>query len=251
MSTGAPRSVPGENGKIAFAGARDGNFEIYVVDPDATGRRPPHERPGDRHRSRLVPGREADHVHDDAERERRHLPHERRRDGPGAADDEPRPRLELDLVAGRPQHRVREHTRRRRRDLRDERGRDGPGAARRATTSRTRHRRGLRTARESRSAASATGTARSTSWTSTARMPSASRRARRSDVSPNWSPDGRSIAFASNRDGNYEIYVMNADGSDQTAAHAEPRHRPRPGVVAERPEHRVHDATATATTRST
>ena len=36
-----------------------------------------------------------------------------------------------------------------------------------------------------------------------------------SDVSPNWSPDGRSIAFASNRDGNYEIYVMNADGSDQ------------------------------------
>ena len=29
--------LPGENGKIAFAGARDGNFEIYVVDPDATG----------------------------------------------------------------------------------------------------------------------------------------------------------------------------------------------------------------------
>ncbi|HET7743143.1 MAG TPA: DUF5050 domain-containing protein [Gaiellaceae bacterium] len=35
------------------------------------------------------------------------------------------------------------------------------------------------------------------------------------DVSPNWSPDGTRIAFASNRDGNYEIYVMNADGSDQ------------------------------------
>ena len=31
------RGPPGENGKIAFAGARDGNFEIYVVDPDATG----------------------------------------------------------------------------------------------------------------------------------------------------------------------------------------------------------------------
>lgn len=32
---------------------------------------------------------------------------------------------------------------------------------------------------------------------------------------PSWSPDGRQLAFASFRDGNYEIYVMNADGSGQ------------------------------------
>jgi TolB protein len=29
-----------------------------------------------------------------------------------------------------------------------------------------------------------------------------------------WSPDGRRIAFSNDRDGNREIYVMNADGSE-------------------------------------
>jgi uncharacterized repeat protein (TIGR01451 family) len=35
------------------------------------------------------------------------------------------------------------------------------------------------------------------------------------DGSPVWSPDGTKIAFTSNRDGNSEIYVMNADGTGQ------------------------------------
>jgi Tol biopolymer transport system component len=35
------------------------------------------------------------------------------------------------------------------------------------------------------------------------------------DRRPSWSPDGRRIAFVSERDGNNEVYVMNADGSGQ------------------------------------
>ena len=38
-----------------------------------------------------------------------------------------------------------------------------------------------------------------------------------SDSSPDWSPDGKTLAFASDRDGDSEIYVMNVDGSGQRA----------------------------------
>ena len=34
------------------------------------------------------------------------------------------------------------------------------------------------------------------------------------DDSPNWSPDGSRLTFASNRSGNYEIYTMRIDGTD-------------------------------------
>ena len=36
------------------------------------------------------------------------------------------------------------------------------------------------------------------------------------DVGPEWSPDGNKIVFLSQRDGNIEIYVMNADSTEQT-----------------------------------
>ena len=33
------------------------------------------------------------------------------------------------------------------------------------------------------------------------------------DSNPDWSPDGSRIAFQSNRDGDFDIWVMNADGT--------------------------------------
>lgn len=35
------------------------------------------------------------------------------------------------------------------------------------------------------------------------------------DRDPSWSPDGKNIAFVSDRDGNFEVYLMNSDGSNQ------------------------------------
>jgi Tol biopolymer transport system component len=35
----------------------------------------------------------------------------------------------------------------------------------------------------------------------------------RFDENPAWSPDGGQIVFQTDRDGNFSIYVMNADGS--------------------------------------
>jgi TolB protein len=40
--------------------------------------------------------------------------------------------------------------------------------------------------------------------------------ATRLNMQPVWSPDGQRIAFVSNRDGNNNIYGMNADGTNQT-----------------------------------
>ena len=36
------------------------------------------------------------------------------------------------------------------------------------------------------------------------------------DASPDISPDGTQILFESDRDGNWEVYVMGADGSNPT-----------------------------------
>ena len=45
---------------------------------------------------------------------------------------------------------------------------------------------------------------------------------------PAWSPDNRLIAFESNRDGTFQIYVMNADGSHQRAVTAGANENRRP-----------------------
>lgn len=48
------------------------------------------------------------------------------------------------------------------------------------------------------------------------------------DRDPAWSPDGKSIAFTSDRDGNTEIYIMNADGTDQTRVTNSPENEHHP-----------------------
>ena len=35
------------------------------------------------------------------------------------------------------------------------------------------------------------------------------------DSGPTWSPDGSKIVFESGRLGNWDVFIMNADGSDQ------------------------------------
>jgi Tol biopolymer transport system component len=51
------------------------------------------------------------------------------------------------------------------------------------------------------------------------------------DSDPAWSPDSRRIAFVSNRDGNREIYVMDADGSGQTNISRNPAHDEAPSWI--------------------
>jgi Tol biopolymer transport system component len=48
------------------------------------------------------------------------------------------------------------------------------------------------------------------------------------DEDPDWSPDGRKIAFSSRRDGNSEIYVMNADGTGLMNLTKNPAHDAAP-----------------------
>ena len=47
-----------------------------------------------------------------------------------------------------------------------------------------------------------------------------------SDALPTWSPDGKQIAFASSRDGDSDIYAMNADGGNVTKLTHDDTNRP-------------------------
>ena len=48
------------------------------------------------------------------------------------------------------------------------------------------------------------------------------------DNSPDWSPDGKHIVFMSKRDGNDEIYVMDANGNEQVNLSRNPSYDSNP-----------------------
>ena len=52
------------------------------------------------------------------------------------------------------------------------------------------------------------------------------------DFDPSWSPDGTKIAFASTRNGNTDIYVINKDGTGLTRITTSPQDDFEPGLVA-------------------
>ena len=60
------------------------------------------------------------------------------------------------------------------------------------------------------------------------------------DIPPSWSPDGKRVAFVSDRDGNDEIYVMNADGTNVTRLTNNDAYDSQPHLVAGRQSHSLH-----------
>ena len=56
---------------------------------------------------------------------------------------------------------------------------------------------------------------------------------------PSWSPDGRRIAFQAYRDSTWQIWTVNADGTDLKPVTVESVRRSRAGVVARRQPPRV------------
>ncbi len=48
------------------------------------------------------------------------------------------------------------------------------------------------------------------------------------DLYPAWSPDGKKIAFTTNRDSNWDIYVMDANGKNPTRLTSDPGYQGNP-----------------------
>ena len=68
---------------------------------------------------------------------------------------------------------------------------------------------------------------------------------------PSWSPDGRKILFVSERDGNFEVYVMNPDGSGRRNLTRHPGHDSAPSWSPDGRKIVFTTKSATATSRST
>jgi len=205
---------PGENGKIAFASARNGNFEIYAVNPDATGLQRLTTDPG----TDSDPAWSADgtRIAFQSTRDQNDEIYLMGADGSG--------QTRLTTSPGNDQNATWSPGGRSLAFLSTRDGdseifvmnEDGTGQSQLTTN----------TVADATPAWSPDGTkiafrserdGNSEIYTMNVDGTLATRLTAHAaaDVSPSWSPDGQKIAFATDRDGNFEIYVMNADGSGQ------------------------------------
>ena len=206
--------LPGENGKIAFAGARDGNFEIYVVNPDTTGgARLTNDQSTDTDPAWSHDGKRISFTTTRSGNDDIYLMNA---DGTG--------QVQLTTSTGRDSNSTWSPLGRNiafasTRDGDAEifvMNEDGTGQTQLtsndvpdATPSWSPD--GTRIAFRSERDGNSEIYVMEVDGTDVVRLTTGPA----FDTGPSWSPDGKSIAFASDRDGNFEIYLMNADGSDQ------------------------------------
>ena len=214
-ATPTPAAFPGRNGLIAFSSRRDGNYELYTMQPDASNQIRLTRDPA----ADIDPAWSPDggRIAFTSERDGNPEIYVAAADGSGVVQLTQSPGFNVDPTWSPDGRRIAFTSNREGGDDIYAMNADGSGQTKLTADPAADD----NPARSPDGTAIAFASARSGSFSIYAMAADGSNLRRLSsgpgnDVSPSWSPDGKRIAFASDRDGNYEIYVMNADGTEQT-----------------------------------